>query len=409
MAAGALAFAILAAACTGTEGTTTTLTDTTAGAALEPIETERLLDEIELESLASLVAGLRGLEFIRPIRVEIVDRDAFVARTNEILDEPGGSPDSTWLRLIGALPGDNDLSLATARLLASSVAILDAANDRVLVRADAGTGPFVESVVVHEMVHALHFQHFGLDPAPAPAANEESYVARALAEGDARRITQRFLRSLSQRDRGRYEAGRLGAAEDATAIRASTPQFVLDLLTLPTDDGLRFVQIADDATVDDYLTNTAAVTSEELIIAGADVEPVPVDLPPIEIEGYEPSIDGSGLGVGNLRLLLRTVLNDDQLGAALVGWGGDTVEVRRRDDDVVFAYRYRGEREEDAQELAAGFRLLLDLRLTDGAYASVRVLDDSVLVLMASDPSVSDQLDRLYSELGEEVFLVQLG
>lgn len=414
--AGALVF-VLVAGCTGTaEDTTTTTVERVAADPIPPAASDRLLDEISLEPLALVASSLRQLEFVTPLQVGILDDEDYARRVTELTAPPldvDPDRDSAWLQLLGALPAGVNEPSARSRFLATTVAFYDEDASRVLVRAGAGIDPYVESVVVHEMVRALQAQNFG-STRRAPLDGDRAYVHAAIRDGDARRITQQFIGSLSTQDEFAYEDGRLAAAEDATAIRGSTPAFVLDGLQLPAEDGSQFLRGLTNAEVDQYLADLsepalAAPSSEELLITNAGLEPLPVTLARPDVDGYEALPRESSLGVGVLRMLLWRVIDPDSLEAALVGWGGDDHTVLVNADHVIFAYAYRGEGAEDARELAAAFRVLFDTRLPDAAYASVRVNGDSVLVLAASDPAVSERLDELYAGFGEEVFLVELG
>ena len=410
-----LAVGLLAASCTGTAGGTTTTT-TLPPTDIEPVATDRLLTELELESLAGLVADLRRLEFIRPVQVSILDDDDYRARVDVLTAPPLDiDPDQadSWLRLLGALPDGSNVSAATGRLLQYGSAIHDPATAQVLVRAGAGVDPFVESAVVGELMHLLLAQNFAT-PDPVLLTGERGYVYRAIVEGDVLRIRQRFIGELDDDDEFRYELGRQASFEDTTAIRATTPPYVFSHLRRPADDGVRYLQGLNNEEVDRLVTEVTnvaerSISSEELVVAGADLEPRSIDLPPVIVLPYALLPLDETLGVGPLGLILEGAVPDDLLGEALRGWGDDALQVRVDGGDVIFSYAFRGETPGDAQELAAAFRLLLDTRLAEGAYASVRVDEDAVLVLAASDPAVQPRLDELFADFGEEVFLVELG
>lgn len=415
--AGALALALISVACSSSRSDPAPTTPPPAPTStLSPVVTDRLLAELDLELLAGPVSNLRGLEFLEPVPVQIIDDGDYRERVDQLAAAPldiDVDRQGSWLRLLGLLPEGDDIYAATGRLLQTTVAIYDAPQNRILVRAGAGVDLFVESVVVHELVHALQIQHFGT-PGTVPLDGDLGYVYKAIIEGDADRITRRFLEGLGRQENGRYEEGRLAAAEDATAVRAATPRFVLDGLTQPTMDGRAFLADADNATVDAYLADLESLaslppTSEEFVVEGADLEPRAVTLRPPTLPGYEAlPIEGT-LGAGRLRLMLQQAVTGELLGRAIIGWGADELAIRVAGDDLVAAYAYRGETDEDAQELAAAFRLLLDTSLRDNAYASVRVMEDQVLVLTATDPSTQERLDELYGSFGEEVFFVELG
>jgi hypothetical protein len=413
---GALVLALLAAACTSAEGNPTTTTSSLAGGTLEPIDTDRLLVELELESLARITSNLRGLDFVEPVQVQILDDDDYRRRVDELVAAPLDiDPDqaASWLQLLGALPAETNEYAARGRMLQTTAAFFDPEASAVLVRAGAGIDPYVESAIVHEMVHALQIQNFGR-PGTRLLDGDRGYVYEAITEGDAQRITNRFIDSFGSDEEFGYEEGLVVAAEDATVIRAATPPFVLDGLRQPAEDGVRFLRGRGNEEVDLFFSDLANMaglppSSEAILLPGGDLDPQPVRVRQATVPPYEPLPTEGTLGVGRLRLLLQRVVDADLLEAALVGWGGDHLDVRVHGDHVIFAYAFRGEQPEDAQELAAAFRLLLDTRLAGGAYGSVRVSDDTALVLAASDPGVKEHLDELFDDYGEEVFFVELG
>lgn len=406
-----VAVALAAGACDSPETATTSTPTGATSSSLGPVISDRLVAELQLEELAGRVESLRELEFLQPVTVSIVDDDDFRARAIALASPPvdlDGDVAAGWLRLLGVLPPETTVYAATGRLLQTGAALYDRTSNAVLVRAGAGLDAYVEAAVVHEMVHALHHQHYGTPR--LPAVGEPAYVYRALSEGDARRITDQFIDQLDPAARNSFEEGALTADEDATAIRASTPAYVRDLLTLPVSYGARFLTSNQQA--DSHLAAFAdgvPVSSEELIVTGADTERLDPELRPVTVLPYEPFPVVDTLGAGTLQLLFRQVLLEGLAGTAVVGWGGDAVDIRVDGSEVILAYAFRGETAADAEEVAAAFRLLLDTRLTDGAYAAVRVDGDTTLVLAASDPSVAPRLDDLFGNFGDEVFVVELG
>lgn len=406
-----VAVALSAGACDRTATAPSTTPAAVTSSSLAPVISDRLSAELELENLAGRVEDLRELEFLQPVTVQIIDDDEFRARAGARAAPPvdvDADQAAGWLRLLGVLPPDTTVYGATSRLLQTAAALHEPATNSILVRAGAGLDTYVEAAIVHEMVHALQHQHFGSPQ--LPVVGEAAYVYRALSEGDAQRITELFVSQLDAAARDSYEEGARTAAEDATAIRASTPPYVLDLLTLPVSYGARF--LTSNRQADTQLAAFAAgdaVSSEQLIVTGADPERLEPDLPPVTVLPYEPLFTVETLGAGTLQLLFRQVIVEGLAGTAIVGWGGDAVDILVNGSDVILVYAFRGETPADAEEVAAAFRLLLDNRLTGGTYASVRVNDDTALVLAASDPTIAPRLDELFEDFGEEVFVVELG
>jgi hypothetical protein len=409
----AVVLAVVASACTDpatVPAETTALTSPFTGS---PQATDRLLAELDLEGLSRPAARLRELDFLEPVPVQILEDAAYRTRIDQLAAAPLEiTPDlqSSWLRLLGVLPPGTNTYAATSRLLQTSVAFYDHEEGRVLVRAGAGIDPYVESVVVHELVHALQHQHFGRAD-PLLLDGDSGYVYAALTEGDAERVTRRFIGELSPADEFSYEEGRLGASEDAVAIVDSTPFYLHETLARPVGDGVRFLQGVPYDRVNEYFSDLAGLTSlprssEEILIPGADLERPEITLPELLVPEYRPlPIEGT-LGVGPLRILLRQTGDFERAERAVTGWANDRLDIRVSGDDVVFTYLFAGDGAADATELAASFVAVLEMaRVPVG---SVRVEENRVLVLAASDPSVEDRLEELYGTFGEEVFLVEL-
>ena len=400
-----------ASACTGS-ATPETTRSSLSEAPPPSIVTDRLLTELDLEGLAAPTSRLRELEFLKPVPVQIIEDAEYQARVAELRVPPLiPAVHSGWLRLLGVLPAEADTSSVISRLLQTSVAAYDDEAERILVRASAGVDPYVESVVVHELVHALQRQHFGQAETPL-LEGDLGYVYSALVEGDAQRVARRFIGELSPADEFAYEEGRLAAAETGAAIRDSTPYFIADSLSQPADDGVRFLQGRDYETVNGYFADLVELTSlppssEALIFPEANLGVRQVELDPPVVPSYEQVSFAGTLGVGRLRLLIGLGLDDEITTGAVGGWAGDRLEVRASGEDVIFTYLFAGEAAEDADELATAFRSLLQVSLAPDAYGLVRVENDQVLVVAASDRSVSERLEDAYQGFGEQVFSSQ--
>lgn len=404
--------AVITSACSGSStvpAETTALTTPFTGS---PGATERLLTELDLEGLSRPVSRLRELEFLEPVPVQILEDTAFRVRVNELTAAPPEiTPDlqSSWLRLLGLLPAGTNTYAATSRLLQTSVAFYDYEEGRILVRAGAGVDPYVESVVVHELVHALQHQHFGRAD-PMLLDGDLGYVYTALVEGDAERVTRRFIGELSPADEFAYEEGRLTATEEAIAILDSTPFYLLGSLAQPAADGVRFLQGVDYETVNGFFADLDGLSSlpqssEEILIPEADLVRPDITLSPVLVPPYQRLPLESTLGAGRLRLLLGQIDDTATAERAVTGWANDRLDIRVSGEAVIFAYLFAGDTGDDAVELADSFGRLLESNLASDAYGSVRIGDNQVLILAASDGSVRDRLDELYGDFGAEVFV----
>ena len=84
------------------------------------------------------------------------------------------------------------------------LAYYDQDEDRIIIR---GTeiSPALSVTLVHELTHALQDQHFDLDREDESEDGGDE-VFRSLVEGDATRVEDGYIASLSDDDRARYVA-----------------------------------------------------------------------------------------------------------------------------------------------------------------------------------------------------------
>lgn len=275
--------------------------------------------QARLPALQAFVQRARGLPFLRPVQVEVLDDRAFVSALQEPSEqeaEAAGDGEAT-LRALGLLTQDEDLDAALADSLADAVAgFYDPEDGRLVVRGTA-FHPFVEMVLVHELTHALQDQHFDLSRPDLQGADDERQIAfDALVEGDATRVEQAWLQEQPadvQRAVGRELERRYGDAEPG-------PRAVEALLGYPYFAGPELVrQLLEQGGQPrlDEAFRTPPTTTEQVRVLGpgALVVPRPDDLPAGEV------VDEGVLGEFGLVLLLSRAT--DELAEAPDGWDGD--------------------------------------------------------------------------------------
>ena len=275
-----------------------------------------------IEELKAFVESARGLRFLEPVDVAVLDPAAF--RRSLSGGEPTEESDADVavgvLRALGLLDGPDDLG-AAGELDADTVAgFYDTETRELVVRGDRLT-PFVRQVLVHELTHALDDQHFDLEP---DFADEEAALAfEALVEGNAVVVEGRYLASLSPDER---EAAR--SEEDATfggGGGTGVPDIVVELGSFPYRDGPRLVaallraggQARLDGAFRQPPTSTAEVLHPERFLDGPGRAPVA----PVRAEGRV--VDEGVLGELILRLVLADSLTPDRASRAAAGWAGD--------------------------------------------------------------------------------------
>lgn len=125
-------------------------------------ELERVSNEIKAD-----IEKMRGMEFERPVKVQVADKKAFLdyARKRQELTE---SPqrrvrDETIAKMLGVVPADMDLQATLEKLLEEQVGgFYDPGSDTFFLM-EAFGGDLAKIILAHELTHALDDQHFDLD------------------------------------------------------------------------------------------------------------------------------------------------------------------------------------------------------------------------------------------------------
>jgi hypothetical protein len=308
-----------------------------------------------IEELKAFVESARGLRFLEPVDVTVLEDDAF--RRSLSGGQPTEEPDAEVavgvLRALGLLEGPEDLG-PPGELDADTVAgFYDTETRELVVRGERLT-PFVRQVLVHELTHALDDQHFDLEP---DFADEEAALAfEALVEGNAVVVESRYLASLSPDER---EAAR--SEEDATfggRGGAGVPGILIELGSFPYRDGPRLVdallRAGGQARLDDAFRappmSSAEVLHPERFLDG----PGRAGVAPVRADGRV--VDEGVLGELILRLVLADSMTPEAASRAAAGWVGDRYVAWVSGPRTCVRATVVLDSGADATELAAGLR-----------------------------------------------------
>lgn len=272
-----------------------------------------------LPALIAFVERERGLPMRREVRVEVLGDEEFVAALGE---GPPAEPDGTGATLegLGLLEDGDDLEQVLGDSLdAGVVGFYDGATERLAVRAER-LDPYVELVIVHELVHALQDQHFKIDRPEIEDGTERPLAFAALVEGDAVRVEQAWrdaqpaavqaaIDAEELRRFGRGEPAGLEDAIDGTLAfpYAAGPALVEALLA---DGGQPLL----DRTFRTPPSTSEQVLHPELVGEGGALSPPAPD-------GDGERVDEGVLGELGLAQLLGVDARD---GGPQQGWEGDT-------------------------------------------------------------------------------------
>ena len=307
-----------------------------------------------IAELKAFVESTRGLRFLEPVEVAVVDDAAFrrFLSGGEPTEQSDVDVANGVLRALGLVDPGDDRGPA-GELDADTVAgFYDTQTKELVVRGTRLT-PFVRQVLVHELVHALDDQHFDLDPS---FVDDEAAIAfEALVEGDAVVVESRYLASLPEAER------RAAAAEEDAAFGGAgsrIPDIVAELGAFPYRDGPRLVAALLaaggpgrlDAAFRSPPVSSAEVLHPERFLDG----PGRAGVPPVGAEGRV--VDAGVLGEVILRLVLAGSVPRDRAAQAAAGWAGDRYVAWSAGRRTCLRATVVMDNAAEAAELAAGLR-----------------------------------------------------
>jgi hypothetical protein len=276
-----------------------------------------------IPELEAFVEQARGLKFLSPVKISVLDDAAFRRAYDAGGTTDSGGPDVTddVLRALGlddssrsgSGSGSGDQSGAD-----SVDGYYDSDTKELVVRGTRPT-PFVRQVLVHELTHALDDQHFGLDP---DVADDEAAMADdALVEGDATAVEYRYVASLSPAEQKQAEDE--GGSPPGPEVDAGDPLAALD--DFPYNDGPNFiaalVAAGGQSRVDDAFrtppTTSAQILHPDLYLSGRGR----VDVPAPAAGGRV--VDDGVVGEYLLGLVLGETVPEAEAQRAAAGWAGD--------------------------------------------------------------------------------------
>jgi hypothetical protein len=245
------------------------------------------------------------------------------------------------LRALGWLTGDLDLTAAGKKLEDSgSLAFYSPDDKKVYVRGTTMT-PGLRVTLAHELTHVLQDQYFDLkrDLPSGPTT-----VRRALAEGDAERIENMYVKDkLTDAERKAYDLESRKASDDSKAqLKGKVPAILETTFASPYILGPTLIeylqQDGGDSAIDAAFRDLPSEESlfNPLTYKEPAAKPVDVPAPENESSGTKPFDDGT-FAPASWYLLLATRLPATQALQAADGWGGD--HYTATDDDSTVCVR----------------------------------------------------------------------
>jgi hypothetical protein len=335
--------------------TSTTRPGAAATSTAPPSELDRFIDEA-----IAFIQKQRGLEYKTRPAVVVLDDAAFVARFHEVVDQDAQKNAQLYDEVTGIYQAmgllSRDMTYVEAEKLVGEGGVLgyyDPVSKELRVRAGQLT-PFVRTVIVHELTHALDDQRFGLDrPQYDAAADEIGFGFVALSEGNARRVENAYRDSMSAADKASADAEEKKLSLSGALTLAKLSLSLLQLELAPYDFGERFVDAVVAKGGEAALNNVFADpphTSEQVI------DPTKYFSREPRREVAPPKADGtifkSGVfGQIALQMVLTAANTSRVAETAATGWSGDWFVAWRESNRVCLRVDFVMDTAKDTNEL----------------------------------------------------------
>ena len=235
--------------------------------------------------IARKVARLRGLEFTHFVPVRFLSPDAF---EKEVAGGAAANRDelereTSIVRALGLVAGDFDIAKSAKQAQSGILAYYRPEREEIVVRGSTFDVSH-QVTVAHELTHVLQDQHFDLRRLQnaADASNTGSSDAlRALVEGDAVRIEDKYKAGLSSAQRRQYNDQQQAEGKRVKRESAGVPALIDFLSSAPYVFGPATMKILDEhggnRAVDDALRGPIPASSLFIepgeVIAGKRVAP----------------------------------------------------------------------------------------------------------------------------------------
>jgi len=275
----------------------------------DPEALARPLEEV-LPELIAFVETQRGHRFTTAPVVQAVPEDEFLAALEATTDEAEIAQlrrDSVAEQALGLITPGTDLAEISRELAAAGVVgFYEPETAELLVRGDSIT-PFVQTVIVHELTHALDDQTFDLQrlDAMVEQPDETAVGFVTLVEGTAKWVETAFREQLSPEELAAVEAEELQFGLEQGPDLLDIPLPFLIESQVPYTVGLQMVtaltEVGGVASLDAAFADPP-VTSEQVLDPDAyEAREPSVAVPAPEADG--PVVDEGDFGALDLFLL----------------------------------------------------------------------------------------------------------
>jgi hypothetical protein len=338
----------------------------------------------------------RGLTYEHPVFVDFVSPDEYSKRTRA--EQSALTPEDksqlaaaeAELRALGLATGSVDLFSAGNDLADNgTLAFYDPDTERVTVRGTELTVD-VRVTLTHELTHVLQDQHFNIKASRIRrfTTSGEREAFRAVVEGDAVRIENEYVASLTEEEKAEYRSATRASVDSTKKSLQSVPVALQALQGSPYIFGPRLLELVKSKGgvngINEALRSPPS-TEEQLLDPRAyfghdGAKPVE---PPALPDGVKESTDSGDFGALSWLLVLGERIDPAVALTAADGWGGDAYTSFVQDGRGCIRIAFSGDTGQDTTEMHDALNQWVAL-MPSGAAS---VTEDSAGVLLQScDP-----------------------
>lgn len=371
--------------------------------------TEEELDEFVKRTMARIEV-VRQLEFDRPVDVDLFTREEYRDwRANRSTSRTEAEWENQIWRSLFLIGQDTNATAELDEAFGGAVqGFYQPGQDQIVIVSDSESPTINKATLIHELVHALQEQQFGLEF--GHESRDEQAAYDTVVEGEADLVPRLYLEEwCEQWSCLRPEL----ATEGGTGGDATLDLGIYLMLTQPYTQGTQFVEGVKSEggweAVNELHENPPRSTAQT-IYPERSTEFVPenisiTDQSSGDWERFDHEPVGDTLGVASLYSMFAA--NDiveieepiEYAHPVVEGWQGDRIVPYRSAGEFGYVWELSWESEDDAEQFAEAYRELLDSHgglargstsyvIPDGPFAGayrLTVEDDRVLIVNGPD------------------------
>jgi hypothetical protein len=309
--------------------------------------------------LVKFVEDNREHTYKHPVEVDFLTADQYSAasRTDSGSlssdDKAGLDNEVAMMRSLGVMSGNIDLLSKVNEVQDSGTLAFYSPKDRkVRVR---GTDMTVDLKVtlVHELTHALQDQYFDLGRMDKmPEGQASAY--RALAEGDAVRIEDKYVDSLSKDDKKAYDDAHNAEVDQSQSNLNDVPGFLQATFATPYFVGPPLAALLAErgtTVLDKAFKNPPVATAETFDYRAFLSNDATVDVPKPSIPPGANELNSGEFGADSWFLMLSERIDSVQALDAVDGWAGDDFVQYKQGDSTCVSAVYQGHSEAEGTQM----------------------------------------------------------